>query len=38
MNKVIKEFLVNKKVRNSTSLLSLIATFLTAGVPWGSIS
>jgi hypothetical protein len=35
MNKVIKEFLTDKSMRNKASLLTLIATFMAAGLPWG---
>jgi hypothetical protein len=34
MNKVIKEFLTNKAIRNKTSLFALIAAVLVPGQPW----
>jgi len=38
MNKIIKEFLTNKAVRNASSLMALMATVLSAGLPWQSVS
>jgi hypothetical protein len=34
MNKVIKEFLTNKKVRNNSALMMLVVTVMSAGMPW----
>ena len=34
MNKIIKEFLLNKKVRNTSSLMLLVATVMGSGAPW----
>ena len=35
MNKIIKEFLTNKKVRDVSSLMTLVLTVMSAGIPWG---
>ena len=34
MNKLIKEILTNKKVRNNVGLMALIASVMNAGYPW----
>ena len=34
MDKLIKEVLTNKAVRNSTALAALIVTVMDAGIPW----
>ncbi|KKU87645.1 MAG: hypothetical protein UY17_C0012G0004 [Candidatus Beckwithbacteria bacterium GW2011_GWC2_47_9] len=34
MKKIIKEILTNKRVRNSSVLMSLIATVMSVGAPW----
>ena len=34
MNKIIKEFLTNKAVRNKLSLFALVVTVLIPGQPW----
>ncbi len=34
MEKLIKEFLSNKKIRNKESLIILAVTLLETGIPW----
>jgi hypothetical protein len=34
MDKVIKEVLTNKKVRDNVALVALVATVMDAGMPW----
>jgi hypothetical protein len=34
MDKIIKEVLTNKKVRDNAALLALVVTVMDAGAPW----
>lgn len=34
MNKLMKEILTNKKIRNYSALLTLVVTVMSVGTPW----